>query len=398
VAALVKLGRMQGYPDGTLRPKASITREEFAQLMRRLVVRYITEPGEYTFEAAGAVVIRVPGVILKDCTIAGDLILGDDVVRENVTLENTVFVTPAGETTTAPRLVVRAEARIVEAGDSGAPPLAGPGDDEPPAAAPAPGGGGSTPPTYALDIRLTSSLQGVSTERAAGLPGGDRFYLVLRDHLRDNAAHLENQSGSWLGGSAGAGTLFTSLLSALVDDVSLDMLADMTALTQYLTVSPGSAVSADRWKDPSLRLSDAEGQSTLIFDDAPFHTEMLVDVGRDGAGYTLQLTISGGVSGLSVGSSWLTAQDSLYGNIFGSVERRLDALLRRYALAADLSAADYADRLEAWFYDTLGGEPVVTVAQGDILPLLNRNATIRDAGGYDFTLHGRGFTIDVSVR
>ncbi|MDR0382244.1 MAG: S-layer homology domain-containing protein [Oscillospiraceae bacterium] len=395
MAALVRLDRLRGYPDGTLRPKASLSREEFAQLMHRLVARYITAPGEYTFESDGTVVIRVPGVILKNCVIAGDLILGDELVRADVTLENVTFANPSGSTTTILRLIVRSEEITVDTGDT--PPLAGPDDGTTPPSGGGPSGGGPSTPTYTLDISLSASWQRVSTRRTPGLPGGggDLFYLVLRDHLRDNAAYLESQTapGTFIG-------LFEPLLDVLIEDVSLDMLADMTELTQHLTVAPGSAVAADRWKDPSVLLRDVEGQSTLIFDDAPFHTEITVDVGRESDGYTLQLLFTGGVDGLTVSSSLLTGSDLLYSNVFGSVERRLDALLAGYLPGTGLTAGDYVDRMETWFGNVPPDEmdTLITTAQGSVSPLLNRDALIRDAVGYDLTLHGPGFTIDVSAR
>ncbi|MDR1158005.1 MAG: S-layer homology domain-containing protein [Oscillospiraceae bacterium] len=402
VAALVKAGRMQGYPDGTLRPQRTISREEFAQLMRRLVARYIMEPGEYTFEADGAVVIRVPGVILRDCVIAGDLILGDDLARTDVTLINTVFVMPSGDVTATPRMIVRAEARIVEAGDSDAPPLVGPedvGDGETPGGGGP--GGGSTPSatTYTLNVNMSSPEQSVATQRATGLPGDGEaglFYLVLRDHMRRNVTYLKSQ----LTQSFPSTGLFGPLFDMFRDDVSLDMLADMTEILQYVTVAPGSAAGAANWKNPYIHLRDLEGRSTLIFDDAPFYAEVLVDIGRVSGSYTLQLTVTGRVSGLTVSSSLLAGASGLYDNLFGSVARRLDVLLNRYELDGDISAGDYMERIETWFDGLSESElsALLTVTQGSVAPLLNRDVSVAAVAGYAFTLRGPGFTIDVNVQ
>ncbi|MDR0671563.1 MAG: S-layer homology domain-containing protein, partial [Oscillospiraceae bacterium] len=393
MAALVKLGHLRGYPDGTLRPKRTITREEFAQIMARLVTRYITAPGEYTFESDGAVVIRVPGVTLKGCVLTGDLILGDDVARADVTLENTVFITPPGATA-APRLSVRAEALVVEVDDGGAP-LAGPGSGE---GTGTPGGGSSTP-TYTLDIDLSSPSQSVSTQRETGLSGDGEaglFYLVLRDHLRRNVAHLKGQ----LTQNFPSTGLFGPLFETFRDDVSLDMLADMTEVLQYVAVAPGSAAGADKWKNPYIHLRDLVGESTLIFDDAPFYAEVLVDIGQANGSYTLQLTVTGSVSGLTVSSSLLTGSNRLYDHVFASVGRRLDALLTRYELDANIAAGDYMDQVETWFNsvppDDLG--TWITVRQGSLSPLLDRDVSLAAVSGCDFTLRGPGFTLDVSVR
>jgi hypothetical protein len=45
--AMVAAGYLAGYPDGTLKPKASITRAEFATIMNRLVRQYIYPGSSY---------------------------------------------------------------------------------------------------------------------------------------------------------------------------------------------------------------------------------------------------------------------------------------------------------------------------------------------------------------
>jgi len=86
--AIVEAGYLEGYPDGTLRPKASITRAEFATIMSRLVQEYIYTPGEVTeVPDKGNVLIRSEDVILKDLTIKGDLIIADGVGDGEVTLD-----------------------------------------------------------------------------------------------------------------------------------------------------------------------------------------------------------------------------------------------------------------------------------------------------------------------
>jgi hypothetical protein len=96
----------------------------------------------------------------------------------------------------------------------------------------------------------------------------------------------------------------------------------------------------------------------------------------------------------------LTGADSLYDNVFGVAERELDALLNRYDLAADITAGDYMSQIEAWFDGLSPADlsALLTVTQGGaVSPLLNSGVTIASVAGYAFTLHGPGFTVDVSV-
>ena len=87
VYGLINAGYVQGS-NGMIKPKETITRAEFAQLMYNIVKEYLNKPEEYTTVAKGNVMINVPGVILKDATIDGDLIIGDGVGIEDVTLDN----------------------------------------------------------------------------------------------------------------------------------------------------------------------------------------------------------------------------------------------------------------------------------------------------------------------
>jgi hypothetical protein len=89
VAGLVKAGFVSGS-NGRLSPADNITRGQFAAILNRMVSQYITEAG--TFEAGyvapeGSVLVRVPGVMLKNLTIMGDLIIGDGVGDGEVTLD-----------------------------------------------------------------------------------------------------------------------------------------------------------------------------------------------------------------------------------------------------------------------------------------------------------------------
>ena len=102
-ASLVKGKYVQGSK-GKLNPKDYITKAEMAQLMYVLVSNYISTPGEKTDNLTGNVMIKVPGVTLKNLTITGDLIIGDGVGDGVVILDG---VTVTG------RIVVRSTATRV---------------------------------------------------------------------------------------------------------------------------------------------------------------------------------------------------------------------------------------------------------------------------------------------
>ncbi|MDW5299353.1 MAG: S-layer homology domain-containing protein [Sedimentibacter sp.] len=86
--AMVEAGYVQGS-DGKINPNANITRAEFATVLDNLVKLYIDMPGEVIdVTLSGNILIRVPGVMLKNLTIKGDLIIADGVGDGDVTLDN----------------------------------------------------------------------------------------------------------------------------------------------------------------------------------------------------------------------------------------------------------------------------------------------------------------------
>jgi hypothetical protein len=85
---LAEAGYIQGS-GGKLNPTANITRAEFAVVMDNLVKEYIDEADTVTEVVdKGNVMVRVPGVILKDVSVKGDLIIADGVGEGDVTLDN----------------------------------------------------------------------------------------------------------------------------------------------------------------------------------------------------------------------------------------------------------------------------------------------------------------------
>ena len=89
LAAMVRAGYVNGS-GGKINPKATITREEVAQVLYNVIGSYLTtESGVYSGEQKGNVIINVPGVTVKNATIKGDLIIGDGVGDGEVTIDNT---------------------------------------------------------------------------------------------------------------------------------------------------------------------------------------------------------------------------------------------------------------------------------------------------------------------
>jgi len=87
VYALVNAGYIQGS-EGKLNPTAHITRAQFAQVLNNTIKQYIKEAGEVFSVVSGNVMINTPGVILKNLTVNGDLIIGDGVGDGEITLDN----------------------------------------------------------------------------------------------------------------------------------------------------------------------------------------------------------------------------------------------------------------------------------------------------------------------
>ncbi len=94
IAAMVEGGYVQGA-DGKINPLDNISRKDFAVVMDNLVDLYISEPGTYSETVDGSVMINTPDVVLQNMTISGNLIIGDGVGEDEVTLED---VTVEGET------------------------------------------------------------------------------------------------------------------------------------------------------------------------------------------------------------------------------------------------------------------------------------------------------------
>lgn len=101
IYGLINAGYIEGF-NGKINPKGTITRAEFAQLMYNIVKSYINTPGVHEVAKEGNVMINVPGVILKDSIIDGDLIIGEgvgsgDVILDNMIVNGKIVIRGGGE-------------------------------------------------------------------------------------------------------------------------------------------------------------------------------------------------------------------------------------------------------------------------------------------------------------
>ena len=85
MAALVDKGIMSGYPDGSIRPSAFITRAEAVRILDNLFNNvYMPESGLRNVYLRGGLLVNTPGAELRDAVIDGDVIIGDGVGSGNV--------------------------------------------------------------------------------------------------------------------------------------------------------------------------------------------------------------------------------------------------------------------------------------------------------------------------
>lgn len=85
---LVAKDYVNGNDLSYLCPKDNITREEFAQIMHNIIKTYFTTAGDFLYTGPDSTLIRTTGVTLRNMTIEGDLILGDGVGFGKVNLIN----------------------------------------------------------------------------------------------------------------------------------------------------------------------------------------------------------------------------------------------------------------------------------------------------------------------
>lgn len=103
VQECAELGIIQGYPDGTFRPKNYITRGQMACFLVRALGTLVHETGDQVVGGVyGNLTVNTAGVKLKDTVVTGNLYLSGGVGLGNVELENVtvmgkIVVCGAGE-------------------------------------------------------------------------------------------------------------------------------------------------------------------------------------------------------------------------------------------------------------------------------------------------------------
>jgi hypothetical protein len=84
--AMINAGYVNGS-NGYINPKGLITRAEFAQVMHNIIGTYVKASSE-NMTLKGNVMVNTSGVVLKNSTVDGDLIIGEGVANGTVTLDN----------------------------------------------------------------------------------------------------------------------------------------------------------------------------------------------------------------------------------------------------------------------------------------------------------------------
>lgn len=94
VGAVAQAGMMKGYPDGSFRPQANITRAEAVTALNNAILKYkvFSDSGTYgpetgTKTEARTVVVKSAGITLKNLDIQGDLVLAESIGTGSVTLD-----------------------------------------------------------------------------------------------------------------------------------------------------------------------------------------------------------------------------------------------------------------------------------------------------------------------
>lgn len=88
VNAMKAAGYMKGDANGNFAPQSAVTRAEIATVLDNIFKGYYNKAETYTGTVSGSAVINTSGVILKDMTITGNLVIAEGVANGDATLEN----------------------------------------------------------------------------------------------------------------------------------------------------------------------------------------------------------------------------------------------------------------------------------------------------------------------
>ncbi|NLN07930.1 MAG: S-layer homology domain-containing protein, partial [Firmicutes bacterium] len=96
VAAVAQTGLITGYPDGSFKPAAGITRAETVTILDRYIAEIFTEEGSYGNAAEqtvipGNAIILAENIELKNFHIEGDLYIAESVGEGTVTLDGVII-------------------------------------------------------------------------------------------------------------------------------------------------------------------------------------------------------------------------------------------------------------------------------------------------------------------
>lgn len=92
VTALVAGGFLHGTPEGTFRPKATITRAEVITMIDKITADLVNTEGTYSKNIEGNLVVNTTGVELKNMTITGNLYLAEGIGEGEVKLKDVTIL------------------------------------------------------------------------------------------------------------------------------------------------------------------------------------------------------------------------------------------------------------------------------------------------------------------
>jgi hypothetical protein len=408
VAGLLKAGKMEGYEDGSLKPKSSITREEFAQLMMKLVALYITEPGEYELDIDGTVVVRAPGATLKNSKITGDLILGAEVAREDIEIDETteiggriLLITESiGESDTP-----TGDYENPTTGTTGGSGSSSSGTPEP---TPTPGPEPQPTPApiqnkYTLAVEFPAFTQTVQLDQTqhdriertvteGGYTGqvyaSAPFWYALMQHVQEPANKAKLQA-------AFANVSNTGIFSSITDGADLNDIAGLIGtLNRYLAVMKnGQADSnlAAKLKNGMVLMSElvTDDPFTLRFADNKIRFDIIVNViagsstpgaTTNDSGHQLRTTIVVAVAA-GTGGAYNLEGTELVANSIGTL------IDQNYAVGADIESiitvAPFIASAKAALGDTeiTGGTKLNAATVAQIAALGSAGATVTQTVG-----------------
>lgn len=374
ISALVRDKKMDGYEDNTLKPKRNITREEFVKLLYRIVSRFITEPGVYTLgDVEGSVVVRSPGVTIKDSNINGDIILGDEVAPEDVIIDNTDYI----------RLVPRNESSEITEPDT-------PKGEEP-------GTTGNTP-VYAPQ---PTESQYTFTVTASAYSNG---YNISETFVPTPIVHED-----------GSVTIDYPENHPFIIDLGLVIYEDMVRPYKDLIIGYASELKEGGGNKPGITfvasgmgggintkvtMEDVRGKGVLEYryEDPPFLFIAEAEVTGTPNNYTLtvikyeaKFAMPPNPKVMKTGSGVGAA--SLYTALFGAFNYTADAVY--------LTSTAYVSAVQAWWEEMTAAQrtPYIRVISGGVTvsQLANLGATIYQARNSTFAITGNGLDIEIAV-